>query len=177
MPPGLTATLREDEFVDLIRFLAELGKEGTYKVGPNPVVRTWQILQKAGNARLLTGNSLPVLRQVEGLEWKHAYSLVSGQLPVAALPTNRRQDFEFTMASFPLEVSTAGRLTFRINDPAGIQLWIGGKGANLAETFTMDLPKGTHEALVAIATKTRSIPLRLELVPSDQGGQARILGQ
>jgi putative heme-binding domain-containing protein len=28
MPPGMTASLREDEFVDLVRFLSELGREG-----------------------------------------------------------------------------------------------------------------------------------------------------
>ena len=31
MPVGLTAQLREDEFVDLVRFMSELGKEGKYK--------------------------------------------------------------------------------------------------------------------------------------------------
>ena len=28
MPVGLTSQIREDEFVDLVRFMSELGKEG-----------------------------------------------------------------------------------------------------------------------------------------------------
>ena len=31
MPPGLTASLRKDEFIDLMSFLSALGKEGGYK--------------------------------------------------------------------------------------------------------------------------------------------------
>ena len=36
MPVGLTTQLREDEFVDLVRFMSELGKEGNIK--PVPIV-------------------------------------------------------------------------------------------------------------------------------------------
>jgi putative heme-binding domain-containing protein len=44
MPPGLTASLREDEFVDLVRFLSELGKDGDFKTPSNRFVRQWQML-------------------------------------------------------------------------------------------------------------------------------------
>ena len=44
MPPGLTASLREDEFTDLVRFLSELGKEGDFKTGPQPYIRQWKVL-------------------------------------------------------------------------------------------------------------------------------------
>lgn len=35
MPLGLTTSLREDEFIDLVRFLSELGKEGAFKTSPS----------------------------------------------------------------------------------------------------------------------------------------------
>src|SRR5438876_3774544 len=44
MPPGMTASLREDEFVDLVRFLSELGKEGNYKIKSNRFIRAWRIM-------------------------------------------------------------------------------------------------------------------------------------
>jgi len=176
MPPGLTASLREDEFVDLVSFLSELGKEGAYKIGPNPTVRTWQILQKTTDHRKLRANSLPVIRKLEGLEWKLAYSRVSGELPIDEIPTNLRFDFEFSMASFKLEVITGGQLTFNLNDPTGLQMWFGNKNATLGTNFTMDLDKGMHEVLVVISSKVRKTPLRLQLVPGKTGGQAMIQG-
>ena len=44
MPVGLTAQLREDEFVDLVRFMSELGKEGKYKTTTNRFARAWEVL-------------------------------------------------------------------------------------------------------------------------------------
>ncbi|MBT3567497.1 MAG: sorbosone dehydrogenase, partial [Opitutae bacterium] len=44
MPVGLTAQLREDEFVDLVRFMSELGKEGKYKTTTNRFARFWEVL-------------------------------------------------------------------------------------------------------------------------------------
>jgi putative heme-binding domain-containing protein len=43
MPPGLTASLRKDEFIDLIRFLSSLGKEGKFKVPSGRYVRRWNL--------------------------------------------------------------------------------------------------------------------------------------
>ena len=177
MPPGLTASLREDEFVDLVRFLSELGKEGSYKIGSNPTVRTWQILQKTTDQRKLRANSLPVIRNLEELEWKPGYSWVSGKLPIDELPTNLRFDFQFSMVCFKIEVTTAGLITFQLNDPTGIQMWFGEKNAKLGKTFTMDLDQGIHEVVVAINSKTRKNPLQLQLVPGKTGGQANIQNQ
>ncbi|MDP4582304.1 MAG: hypothetical protein NWT04_00145, partial [Verrucomicrobiales bacterium] len=44
MPPGLTAQLREDEFIHLVRFLSELGKDGDFKTPSNRFIRHWQTL-------------------------------------------------------------------------------------------------------------------------------------
>ena len=44
MPPGLTASLRKDEFIDLMSFLSALGKEGEYKVPSGRQVRRWRVL-------------------------------------------------------------------------------------------------------------------------------------
>ena len=44
MPPGLTSMLRKDEFLDLVRFLSELGKEGKYKVPAGRFARRWRVI-------------------------------------------------------------------------------------------------------------------------------------
>jgi putative heme-binding domain-containing protein len=58
MPAGLADLLTDAEFLDLVRFLTELGKPGPYAVGNAPVVRRWRLPEPA-------------------------YSLVSGDLPLA----------------------------------------------------------------------------------------------
>ncbi len=161
MPPGLTATLRQDEFIDLVRFLSELGKEGPYKVSHAQVVRTWDVLQKSGNWRAFNANSLPVVRSLEGMEWKPVYSQVSGELPVAQLPVNRRFDLQFHMLSFHIEVTTPGQLTFLPNDSTGLQVWVADQNPDFGKSASVELPKGKHEVLVAIDTTLRKTPLRL----------------
>ena len=44
MPVGLTTQLREDEFVDLVRFMVELGKEGKFKTSTQRFARQWEVL-------------------------------------------------------------------------------------------------------------------------------------
>ena len=42
MPDGLVDSLTRQEFVDLVRFLSELGKVGPYAPNPARLVRRWQ---------------------------------------------------------------------------------------------------------------------------------------
>jgi hypothetical protein len=62
MPAGLADLLTDGEFLDLVRFLSELGKPGPYAVTAAPVVRRWRVVDAAGIA-------IP------------GYSTVSGSLP------------------------------------------------------------------------------------------------
>jgi len=43
MPAGLTASLKRHEFVDLVAFMAALGKEGDFKAPSNAYIRKWSI--------------------------------------------------------------------------------------------------------------------------------------
>src|SRR5262249_50927414 len=45
MPDALTDPLTRQEFVDLVRFLSELGKVGPYAPGKARVVRRWQMIE------------------------------------------------------------------------------------------------------------------------------------
>ena len=61
MPPGLTPSLRRDEFCDLVKFMSELGREGAFKVPPQTYVRRWRILHPTddiGRAHNLGGDRL-----------------------------------------------------------------------------------------------------------------------
>src|SRR4051812_33196461 len=50
MPAGLADGLTHQEFLDLCRFLSELGKPGPYAVPNDPVVRRWRVLDPVPDA-------------------------------------------------------------------------------------------------------------------------------
>src|SRR4029077_17930236 len=48
MPAGLADLLTDAEFLDLVRFMSELGKPGPYAVTAAPVVRRWRVPAPSG---------------------------------------------------------------------------------------------------------------------------------
>ncbi|MDF1849939.1 MAG: hypothetical protein P1U85_03830 [Verrucomicrobiales bacterium] len=88
MPPGLTASLREDEFVDLVRFLSELGKDGDFKTPPNRFVRQWQTLMPHERTRDAIGHQGPVIftEAIDSYVWMPIYSEVGGGVPTGETP-------------------------------------------------------------------------------------------
>src|SRR5690606_29798751 len=88
MPPGLTATLREDEFIHLVRFLSELGKDGPFKTPSNRFVRQWQALMPHPSTRDRIGHygSKIFIEPVSDYVWIPVYATVAGAVPLAELP-------------------------------------------------------------------------------------------
>jgi putative heme-binding domain-containing protein len=88
MPPGLTAQLREDEFIHLVRFLSELGKDGAFKTPSNRFVRHWQALMPHPSTRDRIGHygSKIFTEAVSDYLWIPAYATVSGGVPIEELP-------------------------------------------------------------------------------------------
>ena len=108
MPPGLTATLRRDEFCDLVKFMSELGREGSFKVPTQTFVRRWRILHPTddmGRAHNLAGDRLFVSEDAS-LNWQPDYSQVDGSLPSSAVPLlDFWNKFKRAVAQFEVEVT------------------------------------------------------------------------
>lgn len=117
MPVGLTTQLREDEFVDLVRFMSELGKEGKYKTTTNRFARFWEVLP-AGSPNPGTvhhyGASM-FTQEFSGYKWTPFYSMVGGGVPVIEVPValKRRAD-EYQVLRTQVEVSKAGKHKIRV---------------------------------------------------------------
>jgi putative heme-binding domain-containing protein len=91
MPAGLADLLTDAEFLDLVRFLSELGRPGPYAVGRAPMLRRW---------RLPDGP---------------AYSLVSGLLPIEGVEA-ARGDYEVTTAGrFRVRLNSARGLSIEVD--------------------------------------------------------------
>jgi putative heme-binding domain-containing protein len=131
MPVGLTAQLREDEFVDLVRFMSELGKEGKYKTTTNRFARYWEVLPESSpnpgtvhhyGAQMFT-------QEFSGYKWKPFYAMVGGGIPVDEVPValKRRAD-EYQVLRTHVEVAKAGKHKVRLKgDSNHMDLFLDGE--------------------------------------------------
>jgi len=178
MPPGLTASLRRDEFVDLVRFLSELGKEGDYKVPRERYARRWRVAESAGGAvgTLLrrSGVNASMLAD-ERISWTPAYSRVSGELPLEGLDISNGFQSNISIARFEFEVTTPGEIELRADDVIGLQVWHGEGTVEFDEGIAkFKAAAGSGAITVVIDRKARKAPLKIEL--RDGSGRASLVG-
>lgn len=155
MPPGLTASLREDEFVDLVRFLSELGREGAYKTQPNRYVRTWKAMGKMEQKdvdHVRHVGSFALNDEKYAYPWQMALSQVNGDLPLAELPAAQRMYPWFPkIVQFGLKMDSAGKVKLGFSTVKGIVVAVDGTELKeLGAEQTLDLSAGTHRLSVLI---------------------------
>jgi putative heme-binding domain-containing protein len=147
MPAGLANTLTHAEFIDLIRFLSELGKPGPYANNTAPVARRWQV------AAPVEGDVAP--GSAKGLRWAPAFAHVSGVLPVDEIKTTP------ALARCEVEVTNPGKVKLQLNSVADLKLWIDNESKPVSASTVLDLPKGTH-AFTFLVGSTRREGLRAQ---------------
>lgn len=136
MPSGLADLLTEQEFLDLVRFLVELGKPGPFAAGNAPAVRRWRVREGTSPA------------------WVPAYSRISGDLPLEGLSAARAE----------LEVTTPGRFRVRLNSARGLALAVDERPVEPREEFELELGAGPHALTFSVDPAARgALPLRCEL--------------
>lgn len=180
MPAGLADALTQQELVDLVNYLSQLGK-GPYAVGQSRAVRRWRALETSEAA-------LDRLRQL-GFEsaadpnpiyvWRPVYSLASGDLPLAELPVfgAARGMPPTAFLQFQLDVSAPGKIKLVVNEPAGLQIWVDGAPVEVAGPETViDLAAGQRTFTVAAAARNRAA-VRIALADVEgSAAQAQIVG-
>jgi putative heme-binding domain-containing protein len=177
MPEGLADPLTRGELIDLVRFLSELGKVGPYAISQARLVRRWQVLEATPQARQLLNRTR--LASAAGndpaLSWMPAYSQVSGQLPLDAVP---RLQYRGDMPPVGLvrchfDVSTGGKVRLLLNSPVGMTLWLDGSPVEASATMSLDMTAGVHTITIAIDANRRQEGLRCEL-EDEPGSAARV---
>ncbi len=151
MAPGLTANLRRDEFVDLVRFLSELGKEGPFKAQTGSLLRRWRVLQYSDALKEpMNKDGFRALTQVRpDFNWTPAYSLVSGDLPAAAVPQLSVFVHKFCAAQSEIEVTTSGAVGLKFDDASHLHIWVDEKELPVKENQVIaDLTSGKHNVTI-----------------------------
>jgi len=155
MPPGMTASLREDEFVDLVRFLSELGREGAYKTQPNRYVRTWKamgVMQQKDIDHVRHVGSFALNDEKHPYPWQIAFSQVNGDLPLAELPAAQKMYPWFPkIVQFGLKLESAGKVRLGFSSVQGIIVAVDDTELKeLNAQQELDLSAGTHRISVLV---------------------------
>jgi putative heme-binding domain-containing protein len=149
MPEGLTNALTRAELRDLIRFLADLGKPGPFRVPDKPLVRRWL----AANAP----TRLQTIEETAGLAWLPRFSSVAGELPLEDVGASGWVRFE-------VEVIKPGRFHLVWNNASGLGLWLDGRRTASPE---LDLEKGRHVFSIRVdPTEREGAGLRCQIDPA-----------
>lgn len=140
MPQGLTKFLTRQELVDLIRFISELGKPGTYAIRKTPTIQRWRVLKNPANT---TADKLP---QAPAAAWTPAYGMTAGALPVGELGSPG----DVVYLQGEIEVFTAGEVTIRVEAPPKTQLWIDEQPGDVVLPTSTKLSLGRHKITLRV---------------------------
>jgi hypothetical protein len=175
MPAGLGDALTRGEFLDLVKFLSELGKPGTYGPDNALLIRRWRVLDPKV-AGTLSDDGLPKAT-LPATAWAPAYSTVAGELPVDAFRSPvRGQATSYVQAD--LDVTSPGRIALHLGGSKGLALWVDGKSVDARDVVELDLDRGTHTLTFKVNLAERgSEGLRVELRDvAGSGGHAQPVG-
>ena len=158
MPKGLVNFLTRGEFVDLVRFLSELGKPGPYALRSTPSVQRWRLMKAD-----------------EPATWLPAYSLSTGLVPIAEFAAIGGSEFRLKAE---IDVTSAGPLSIRVGDPSGLSASLDGKPLDLASAAPQPLAVGRHTLDLIVDTKARGDrPLSVEVSrPAGESAEYSVVG-
>jgi len=154
MPPGLTAGLEKQEFIDLIAFLSRMGESGKYRVPTTRFVRRWSTVAPSNQLakKILAEGPSYIVKDNAKLSYEPLYSKVTGDVPMEEVPVvEANSSKRFSFIRFEIEVMNKGNVSLAFNSTNGITAWIAGKPAKLTgQNLTADLTPGIHSITLAI---------------------------
>jgi len=126
MPKGLANFLTDQEFLDLVAYIAELGKPGPYGIRSEPTIQRWRVLKEVpsamqGEAKPSTGEMESQILGLEADAWQPVYGKVNGELPLADLSAI---DSPVLFLQAEIEVVEGGEIGVELNHQQGITVWI-----------------------------------------------------
>lgn len=166
MPAGLIDPLPEQEQLDLVAFLSQLGKPGLYDASRGGVARRWRLAQTVHTDAQAGKEGWPLQAAFSDKRWLATWSFVRGSLPKAALEeVAKGQPWTGRLGLFAateVQVATAGSVNFNLTAAPGAELWVGARKVGGPGKSSVELPAGRHRVVVKM--DPRQVPewLRLE---------------
>lgn len=172
MPKGLPSLLTHDEFLDLVRFLVELGRPGDFAMRSRPTVQRWRVLTTVPDEMLLarpSPDTLGLALSFGDESWRPAYGKVDGWLPLAdaAAPADKP-----LYLRAELEVNQPGEVQVVV-EPAGLaaDVWVDRAALEPAKQGRVTLERGRHSLLLRLPQEAKPAALRV-IVERPEGSTA-----
>lgn len=180
MPQGLTKFLTHDEFLDLAKFVSELGKPGAYAIPTVPTIQRWRMLQ---NPPLELTGEVPHLEHIRQFvlgsdpsDWKSVYGRVAGVLPLAELRPGSSPTVLILQGE--LEVTAEGKVAVNVVSTEPTHVWVDADAFDTQRKFEVSLPPGRHKITIRVDVSDREAPeLKVELTkPENSTVQFDVIG-
>lgn len=166
MPAGLLDPLPEQDRLDLVAFLSQLGKPGGFDASRGGVARRWHLAQTIHTDAQAGDELWPLTAPWADKRWTATTSFVRGTLPRALIEEITQAQFWTAKlalyAATEVTVSQAGPVTFTLTAGPGAELWVHGRKAGGPGSSTVELIPGTHRVLVRLDPKRIPDAVRLE---------------
>jgi putative heme-binding domain-containing protein len=148
MPQGLTKFLTHDEFLDLTRFITELGRPGPYAIRPTPTIQRWRLLKSlapdvSGEVPNVEHFRQHVLEQPADV-WVPLYGTARGTLPLTDVDAALKPH-TVAFLQGEIDVSQAGDLQLETTSPVPVHLWVDAEPFEKPQKLTFPLAAGRHK--------------------------------
>jgi putative heme-binding domain-containing protein len=177
MPEGITKFLTHQEFLDLAKFVGDLGKPGPFEIRTVPTIQRWRVLRKPPDSALGAVPNVDSFRDdilaSKPEDWSAVYAKVAGELPVAdavALTAGGKKNAggDPTSAIYlqgEIDVTEEGKVGFKIDAPPGAVAWVNADPfeGDAVKSITVDLPVSGSET----ERKPHKLTLRVPVVAGD----------
>tara|TARA_R110002049_G_scaffold72490_6_gene187451 strand:- start:163012 stop:166497 length:3486 start_codon:yes stop_codon:yes gene_type:complete len=164
MPAGMLDQLTENELVDLVAFLSQLGRTPAYTVSTEPVVRTVETLiySPEANRRLNRTSTDTVASDDPLMKWRPLTSRVDGRLTIDEMDPFRQHKSTPPTSFLRVHVSSANAGAAGIEFPTdGIECWVDGKPTPNWELKDRILQAGDHTIVLAIDRTVQETPFKI----------------
>lgn len=161
MPAGLLDSILPDERLDLIKFLAQLGKPGNYDAAKRDVARFWRLYQATwknshlGVDRVAKGDfTLP--------DWVPVSSLVNGTLPTEVLATVylKHEQARGLFAATRFQTLKKGPTRFTLVGSVE-SIWLNGQSIKPGAQFTIDTHVGINTLVLRFPASVQPSAIKL----------------
>lgn len=176
MPQGLTKFLTHDEFLDLARFIAELGKPGPYAIRTVPTMQKWRVLKSPGESLLAEVPNVEIIREqvldLPASAWETVYGTARGDYPLAELASGEKPAVVYIQGE--INVVDAGEIEFEITAPKGTAWWLDAEPFESAK-ITREIAAGVHRVTLRVPEAAGALKLEVRK-PSGSAANYTVVG-
>ena len=167
MPEGLVDRLTQQEQVDLIKFLTQLGRPGNYDASKGGVARVYEVF--TGTQRADDGNIQAIMSETQADQWVPFLSRVNGSVAGVQLArkakVDRAKESVDVYLKTDIEVATDGDVTLSANGADAADLWVDSMPIEGDTNFTTELAAGKHTVVIRLDGK--KLPASFRFVSRD----------